>query len=520
MKKLTLLSILLVSLLHSQNNIKYSFGQEFETVRKHADMGFYQIEKNVFAEVYYRTQEDMIFQIYDEKFNNIKKQETTSIKMEEGYETEGLFCVKNDFYFLYSTWHRKEEQEQLWALPLDKKTFKLGSKPIKLAESGRLALNTGKYHFDYSADSTMMLMTDRLKPTERRDRFNKDIIGFYLFDSQMKSLYSHQIEMPYTEADMDILDKEIDSKGNIYLLAQVKLNNSVDGETKENRGLYRYELMRVNQKDNVMQAIKIGLDGKFTNDVVLSEDLKHDIIITGYYSSRKGGGSDGAYIIRMEYDDKNSVKKLNTTYCEFPKQVLQAYESERTKRKMEEKEKDDKLEASNLNLRKVVFGIDGSVTIIGEEYYVVQHTYYNGRTTTTTYTYYYNDILVLKADKDGKTVWCCKIPKYQKGAGTADLGFHHHTYKGDNYFFYLDNAKNANLSLNETPAQHMAGRGGFLTAVKIDAEGKMSKQSIFDIKEEDIKLQPRGFESVSETLIVDRLKEDRKTSKVFRLEIK
>ncbi|MGZ3883759.1 MAG: hypothetical protein ACXVPD_06055, partial [Bacteroidia bacterium] len=216
-------------------------------------------------------------------------------------------------------------------------------------------------------------------------------------------------------------------------------------------------------------------------------------------------------------DDKNSVKKLNTTYCEFPKDVLQAYESARTKRKMEEKEKDDNLEASNLALERVAFGTDGSVTLVGEEFYVITH--YNGK--TTTYTYYYNDILVLKAGKDGKAIWCKKIPKAQKGSGTADLGFHyHHNYKGDNYFFYLDNAKNAKLSLDETPATHAAGRGGYLTCVKIDAAGNMSKQPIFDIKDEDVKLRPRGFESISENLIVDRLKEDRKTSVVFRLEIK
>ncbi len=66
-----------------------------------------------------------------------------------------------------------------------------------------------------------------------------------------------------------------------------------------------------------MQAIKIALDDKFVNDVVLAEDLTGDIIITGYYSNRLRGGADGAYIIRVDFDDKNTVKKLNTTYQNF-----------------------------------------------------------------------------------------------------------------------------------------------------------------------------------------------------------
>lgn len=528
MKKITqlacvLFAMLLCTQLSYSQNVKYSFSQEFETIKKHADLGFFQLDKNVFAEGYYRHEEDMMFQVFDEKFNKIKKQEVVQIKMKEDYSNEGLFCVKSDFFWLYSTWKRSEEKEQLWALPFDKQTFKFGAKAIKLSESGKLSSQMGynKYMFYYSNDSAMMMMTCRLKPTVRRDKYNKDVIGFNLYDNQMKTLYSHEIEMPYTEADMDIMAKEIDSKGNIYLLAKVALNNSVDGETKDNKGLYRYELMRVNQKNNTMQSTKITLDNKYVSTVVLAEDLIGNIIITGYYSEKRNAGANGAYIIRLEYNDANTLKKLNTTYCEFPKEILQAYESERTKRKMERKEEKDELEAANLVFRRVIFDADGGVTIVGEEHHVVTHTSYNSNGgSSTSYTYYYENIIILKANKAGKTEWCQKIPKFQKGSNKdSDLGFFHHSYKGNNYFFYLDNAKNAKLTLNEQPELHLSGKGGFLTCVKIDPSGKMTKQSVFDIKEEDIKLRPRSFESVGENLIVDRLKEDRKTSKVFRLEI-
>lgn len=512
--------LLFTSLTHSQN-VKYSFSEEFETVKKHEDYGFYQLDKNVFAEMYYRHEKDMIFQVFDEKFNRIKAEETVEINL-DGYSNEGLFCVKNDFFWLYSTWDRGEETERLWALPFDKKTFKLGSKPIKLNESGKLSSQMGydKYRFYYSNDSAMMLMTCRLKPKEKRDRLNKDVIGFHLYDNKMKTLYSHEIEMPYTEAEMDIEAKEIDSKGNIFLLASVSLNNHLDGDSKENKGLYRYDLMRVNQKTNTMEAIKINLDNKYVKSVVLAEDAIGNIVIVGYYSNRSGGGVDGAYITRVELNEKNGLKSLNTTYCEIPKEVLQAYESERTKRKMEKREKNDDLEAANLRFRKVIFGANGDVTVIGEEYQVVTHTTYNSNGgSSTSYTYYYENIFVLKANKDGKTEWCKKIPKYQKGSRDSDLGFYAHSFNGSTYFFYLDNAKNAKLGLDETPALHQAGKGGILTCVKVDPSGNMSKQSVFDIREEDVKIRPRSFEKVGENFIVDRLKEDRKNSKVFKLEI-
>ncbi len=524
MKKTVLALSILSSTLYAQN-IKYSFSQEFKTVKKHVDFGFYKLDKNKYAEAYYKKGKDMLFQVYDDKFNSIKNEETVLLPKEsKRYGNEGFFNVKSDYFWFYSTWNRKEQTERLFALPFDKNSVKFDASEIQLIETNKLAsyFGYGKYSFNTSNDSSMILVTYRVKPKEKRDKLNKDVIGFNLYDAKMKKLYASEIEMPYSEADMDNLDYEVDSRGNIYMLTQVKLNNSLDGEkSKENKNAYRYELIRVNQKDNTLQAIKIALDGKYTNSVLLTEDLNHNLVISGYYSNKKNGGSsDGAYIIKLELDDKNSVKKLNTTYCEFPADVLKAYENNRQKKKMDKKNKDDNLEAANLDFERVVFNKDGSMLIIGQEYYVVTHVHYNGKTTYYTYTYYYNDIYVLKADKDGKTLWCSKIPKSQNGSSPADLSYHFHQYKGDYLFFYLDNAKNMNLALTETPAVHSSGKGGYLTCVKIDNNGKMTKKSVFDIKDEHVKIYPKSFESINENLIVDRLREDRKHSKVFRLELK
>lgn len=523
MKKILLILASISSSVFGQT-LSYSFSNEFETVKKHEDMGFYKFNTDEYVEVYYRKGDDMVFQIFDKNFKNVKKQETVLLpENSKKYTNEGFFSVKNDFFWFYSTWDRKTETERLFALPFDKDFLKFESKEIKMVETDRLDPNN-KYRFNYSTDSTKMLVTYRVKPKERRDKLNKDIIGFNLFDNKMNKLYAGEIEMPYSEYDMNNLDYEIDSRGNIYMLTEVKINNSMDGEVnkdRDSRNAYRYELIRVNQKNNTLQAIKINLDNKYTKTVVLSEDLNHNIIIAGYYSDKKNSsGSNGAYIIRLEFDSNNAIKDLRTTYCEFPAETLKAYESERSKKKMDKKDKEGDLEASNLSFNKIVFYEDGSVLIIGEEYYVVEHTHYNGKTTTTTYTYYYNDILVLKADKTGKTLWCNKIPKQQSGSGTADLSYHHHNFNGEDYIIYLDNIKNIDLPLTETPASHSSGRGGYLTCVKIGKDGKMTKKSIFDIKEEKVRIFPRGFESITGNLIVDRLKADRDASRVFKIEIK
>ncbi len=520
--KTILLIIILISSTAFAQTLTYSFSNDFETIKKHEDMGFYKFNSNEYTEVYFKREEDMVFQIFDKDFKNVKKTEIVNLpEFEQRRDNEGFFCVKNDFFWMYSTWDRKTETERLFALPFDKDLLKFENKPIKLIETKRL-VPYNKYRFNYSTDSTRVLVTYVVKPKEKRDKLNKDIIGFNLYDDKMQKIYAAEIEMPYSEYDMNNLDYEVDSRGNIYMLTSVRINNSLDGEVdRENKNAMRYELIRVNQQNNTLQRIKINLDNKYTNSARLSEDLNHNIVIAGYYSNkRNSGGSNGAYIIRLEYDTNNAVKDVRTTYCEFPAETLKSYESTRTQKKMEKKEKENDLEAANLIFDKLVFYPDGSMLIIGEEYYVVTNTYYNGRTTYTSYTYFYNDILVLKADNNGKTIWCNKIPKQQSGKGDIDLSYHHHSYNGEDFFLYLDNIKNIDLPLTENPYPHSNGLGGYLTCVKIDASGKMTKRSIFDIKEEKIKIYPRYFESINGNLILDRLKVDRHESRVFKIELK
>ncbi len=524
MRKIALMALILSGSLCAQ--VKYSFSEAFEIVKKHEDLGLYKLDNNKYAEIYYRKDEDIVLQLYDDKFVNVIQQETAPFPEESKRSVEGnLRRVKNDYFWFYSTWDKKKKIDRLFALPFNKNTLKFDKKEVKLVETNNRIDDGGglKYEIHCSNDSSKLLIIYRIVPEEKRDRLNKDIIGFNLFDSQMKKIYAAEIEMPYNEADMDNIDYEIDSKGNIYILARVKLNNEADGEkSKENKDVYRYELIRINQHNNTLQSIKMGLDGRYSRSVGLSEDLKGDIVIVGYYSNKKKStGPDGAYVTRLELDDQSAVKNLNTSYCEFPAEALKAYESQKEKEKMDKKDKNDDLEAANLNFSSVVFNNDGSMLIVGEEISYVYH-YSSGNSARTSETYYYNDIIALKIGRDGKTQWCRKIPKRQTGFSWIDLSYYLHKNKDDYYFFYIDNIKNADIAITETPEKYYSGSGGYLTCVKMDGNGKMTKQSIIDIKTEDLKIYPGNFKSANENMVLDRLrmKEDREHSKMFKLEIK
>jgi hypothetical protein len=55
--------------------------------------------------------------------------------------------------------------------------------------------------------------------------------------------------------------------------------------------------------------------------------------------------------------------------------------------------------------------------------------------------------------------------------------------KNEDYFMFLDNEKNLNLPVDEVPARHVDGAGGFLMTYKINKEtGVVKKTSLLDTR--------------------------------------
>ena len=92
MKKALLILISISSSLFAQT-LSYSFSNEFETVKKYRDKGFYKFNSEEYAEVYLQKDEkDLVFQIFDKNFQNVKKTATATLPEFEKHPTdEGFF---------------------------------------------------------------------------------------------------------------------------------------------------------------------------------------------------------------------------------------------------------------------------------------------------------------------------------------------------------------------------------------------------------------------------------------------
>jgi hypothetical protein len=492
--------------------VKVSWGDEYEIPRKHLTAAFIGNAKEGYIQVLTHGNKSMILKRFD---GNLKSAGLGTINLEDmprGWVNEGFVTLKKNVYFLFSSWDRENKRESIHARQVDLQNSSLG--PIKdLLECNKIGgaggfsfygpgvriggYGTGKYTIMTSSDSSKLFITYMLKPEVKNDKKSFEIDGMFAFDDKLNKVNGDEFTMPYTEAMMDNEDYQVDKNGIIYMLAKVYEESRKESKDKRTPN-YHYELFRYTKGNKNAEIIPFALDNGFTNSIVIMDDADGNLRCSGFYSKERNAATTGAFLLKLDAGT-SKFSKFQKGYYDFPADVLKSFESARTQRKMEKKEEKGKLGASNLEFRNFHIHPDGSVTIVGEEYYSVTtySTDSHGHTTQHT-TYYYNDIMAMKIDPAGNIAWVKKIPKAQSGgAGMGGMSFKFFAKGDDIYLFYLDNAKNANIKLDQPPAHHSDGMGGILVCEKIDGKGKDSRTVLFDSKEIKQRIIPTSFSTVS-----------------------
>lgn len=494
--------------------IKFEWGPEYKIPKKHGDLGFVGNSEVGYTQITHKYGADLTLQHFDTRLN-LGSTNTLNLKsMPKGYMSEAFVeAAGGKNYWLFTTWDKKTQTERLFSYEMDVKKGAfigeakelisvVGKLSGNLVMTGYMKFNTGdKYQVVLSSDKKRILVYYRRKPEEKRDKLNKDKIGYYVYDENMKELWHSETEMPYTEAMMDNVDYQVDASGTIYLLARVY--NSEPEKHKER--VYHLSLLKWAKDDKKAVEIKVPVDKNFLRETVLTEDKNGKLIIAGYYSKdMKRSGVDGAFVLKLD-EGSNTISNLKKGYYEFPASVLAEFESSRSKRKMDKKDAKGDLQADNLLLRKVVVNDDGSIEMYGEQYYYTMYVVMTNSGPRTNYSYFFDDVIALRIREDGELAWVKKIPKAQMGNNTTiGLGIKQFSYAGNSYVFFLDNEKNTNITPDKAPARHMAGHGGFLMAVKIGPDGTMSKSQVFDIRKEKFQVQPTNFDKVGDNQMIVR----------------
>jgi len=490
---------------------------EYELPRRTEDLAFVGNEKDGIVNLSIKKEELMVVRFDMKSLTKTMEQKIDLPDATRNFTSEKVVDFNNgNYYWLHSDWDKSTETEILYYDKIDVGTGKIKEANHKLLESTKIAgaaelrgfysyKTANKYQFDYDANQKKILVSYRLFPEERNDKKNYDKIGLQVFDENMTKIWGGVFRMPYTEAVMDNSDFSVDSKGNAYLLAKVYDSDSRKEKDKATgKPAYHYEVFKFSKGSNKPVIAPVSVDDNYIRETTLIENSLHDMIIACTFSKNsKGNGTDGVFLAILDQDGK-VIKYKNGSY-EFPKEELEKFESARKKRKIE---KNDDYEAPNLKVRDVQIQSDGGIFISCEEYHYEVRSYTDSRGFTTySTTYYYDDILGSKIDASGKFEWMRKIPKRQRGTnGRGTMGFKLISDPSGYYFLYLDNLKNLHLAEDEVPKYHVDGFGGQVMVSKIDKNGVVSKELLFDTRDEDIMIFPADFYKINGNQFIGRAK--------------
>ena len=516
MKYLLLVVVSLLSLCSYGQSKKFTFklGTEYELPRKSEDLSFFGNDKDGIVNLSLKKDELNISRFDPKSLNQTGEKKIELPELTKNFNSETVAAFGANYFWIHSDWDKSAEKESLYYDKVDVVSGKITASNTKMIETTKIAGTlvtsgfyqfkvTNKYKFDYDADNKHLLVSYRLNPEEKNTKKNYDKIGLYVFDENMNKLWGDEFTMPYTEAIMNNSDFSVDSKGNAYMLAKVYDSEKRKEKDKETgKAAYHYEVLKFTKGSKKIVHTAIAIDDYFIKETSIIENSLHDMVIACTYSKKsKGTGTDGVFLAMVDQDGK--ISKYKNGYYEFPLAELEKFESARSRRKMEKK---DDYEAPNLKVRNVVVETDGSVFIACEEYYVVEHTYTDSRGNTyTSYTYYYEDILGAKINAKGNFEWLRKIPKKQKSdRGRGTLSFKLVSDATGYYFLFLDNKKNMELTEDEVPKYHVDGYGGQVAVAKIDNSGVVTKELVFDTREEDVMIFPALFTRINGNQFIGR----------------
>lgn len=495
MKKISLLLLILPLLMFGQEiefskNFKIHTGEPYKVIDAKNKTYFTNSVGDVIS-VKTRKEEVFIQKFDNESQNEISRKEYKDFP--KYTKVQKVVKFGDRLFYFYAVYNKKEKNESVYVREVDmdkavfeKAEFLFKTSGVALPQSTSEEVNFfgfsagAKFEFYTSFNNSKIMIQYRVKPLSKRDKINHDILGFYIFDSEdMTKKWGKEIKMPYTEKVMNNITYTVSNEGNAFMIAYLN-------ETKT------YELLSINSSTSSVETHKIKLsDARFFKKLTILENVDGNFNCLGYYANgieyKYNPWGNSSFVMNVNgfsyFTISNDGNVISENKVEFPVEMINQFEKARKQRKNTKREAKGKLGIQDLVLREVKEMKDGSRIIIGEQYFLENN--YNYMTKKNEIYFYYEDVVITKLSEGGDVIWMKKLPKSQVGKlGRGGMSIKYVKSGGSHYILFLDNEKNLTLGLNDAPKKHSDGKGGFLTAYKIDDKsGEVEKLSILDTRD-------------------------------------
>ncbi len=440
---------------------------------------------------------------YDKNLNPIleTKIELKDTKEDRDFE-DVVMTKKGDVYVLSSYGNKAQKKNYLFAQKVDKKSLQARGELRKIADVATdtkgfslfrmmsMRKDEGAFTTSYSNDSSKMLVF-AFAPFDKGEPEKFDLT---VLDEDMQVVWDKSITMPYNDELWEFSSYRLDNDGDVYIVG--KLYKDKPRDRKNGKPNYKYQMLHYTAGGTKPDIIDIKLDDKFITDLKVTLLDNGDYMCAGYYSNENTYSIGGVYY--MTVDGKTNTPKMRSTK-DFPLDFLTEGMSERKKKRAERKAKDgDAPELNHIVFHEIIRRDDGGCVLIGEQFYIVEHTYRDAQGHYSTTRYYYNeDVIVTSVGPKGDIEWSSKVLKNQMSVNhpgifnsyvSAVVGNKIHIIFNDD----IDNIKKDRSAKGVKLDWFTGEKNSAVQIVSFDNTGKHSEKTLLKNEDAEIVVVPNA----------------------------
>ncbi len=329
---------------------------------------------------------------YDHEFKLISSKNITEQFEKEDFILEKLLAVDGKYIVISYKYSKLSKTLIIYGQELDIESTKL-TEPIELYQEQSEKWN-GTVNFEVMTSPNKDFFLLSVNPTTRK---TGEALSFLAFDKELNKLWE-SLDYMINEGEKVFTTFEVafGNEGQVFLLTMTRPATIKGASAKYSSD--KYELTIIND-GSVEEKIKLesGVEREIMNmSVVMLES--GEVYAGGYYRKvDKGHGLDGEVL--FEIDSKtNDIKEER--WHEFSKEFITSELSERQLKKANAKEsKGRDLGLIDLFLRDIIKHDDGTISMVGEIFWITTTTTTNANgSTSTRTTYHYGDLIISRVN--------------------------------------------------------------------------------------------------------------------------
>jgi|GEM_PF-2205819 len=424
-------------------------------------------------------------EVFDKDMSSQKLTDISAEIDERNYKILDVIHFGEKFILVTSRNFAKESREETYIQLLDGTTGNLGERIVIYDQNYEKRYQKIDLNFTTSPNKKQLLV--QLIPPNKRNEDQK--LGFMLFDENLaKKWEKPNISIEVKDKKYAILDVLVNDLGDVYLLGKNFKDAKLLGVFLGGGRVYKttdntvpFEILYFKDGELTSNAIKLSEIGLI--DIALQFGKDNVLHGAGYYSNSVFGTRiDGVLAITV---DPNTGELSSVKREEFSKEFLAEGLSYRAQDRIDKKEKKGKDVGytNNLKIKDVIQHEDGTVSLVGEVYYVIIYTTTtaNGGTTTH-YEYHYDDLVVTRISSTGEILSNAKI--YKRVVYSRPYG-HSVVFDLDNKLaaIFTDNRDNliGTSNTNTTfKSSNVRVKDKAIAIVTVSEDGEIDREGVVD----------------------------------------